>query len=63
MTAGDPFKLRDAALRAYILEITNAEANSANEGVPDQVPEAEAIRERNVDTFQATRADLNPFGT
>jgi hypothetical protein len=46
LTAGDPFKLRDAAIKMYELELSRARSNAANEEAADRLPEAEAIRAR-----------------
>ena len=46
ITGGDPFKLGDKADANYMAEISNARANAMNEEQPDDLPEAEFIRER-----------------
>lgn len=46
LTGGDPFKLGEAALAKYSLEIGNAKANSSNEDQPDEEVESEFIRAR-----------------
>lgn len=46
LTAGDPFKLRDAAAQLYRAEIAKANASAFNESQPEQPPDAELIRER-----------------
>lgn len=47
LTAGDPFKLGERAAQFYNLEISNAQANSANEEQPDIQPDSEFERARN----------------
>lgn len=46
ITKGDPFKMRDAALKMYQMELSKAHANAANEEQPDREPESEFIRAR-----------------
>ncbi len=46
MTAGDPFKLGDRAMRFYEYEISKAKATSANEQQDEEEPDSEFIRER-----------------
>lgn len=46
LTAGDPFKLRDSAMRMYGLELGRARSNDANENAPDLPPDADMIRAR-----------------
>lgn len=46
LTAGDPYKLGQAALQMYFNAIRNASANAANEEQPDLPVEAEWIRAR-----------------
>ena len=46
LTGGDPFKLGLRALQLYVQEISMAQASAGNETVPDQLPDAEAIRAR-----------------
>lgn len=46
VTGGDPFKMGQRALQLYVAEITNAQANAANEEQEPQEPQSEFIRER-----------------
>lgn len=46
VTAGDPFKLGERALRMYQLEMSMAQASDVNEEQPDVLPESEFIRGR-----------------
>jgi len=46
VSGGDPFNLKAAAARSYILALTRAEANDINEQQDEEHPEAEAIRAR-----------------
>jgi len=46
LTAGDPFKLGERAMRMYQMEISKATATSFNEEQPEQLPDSEFIRAR-----------------
>lgn len=46
LTAGDPFKMGDRAMKMYQYEISKATATSFNEEQPDQDPDSEFIRAR-----------------
>lgn len=46
VTGGDPFKLGDAAAQKYILFLSKAEKNAANEEQPDMQRESEFVRTR-----------------
>ena len=46
LTAGDPFKLGERALQLYLREISNAQANAANEEQAEEPVESEFIRGR-----------------
>jgi len=50
LTAGDPYKLGQRAQENYMLEISRAQANAANEEQPDQPVESEFVRARNGDS-------------
>lgn len=46
ITGGDPFKLKDEAMKSYQIELSLARANSADEEQPEEEPESEFIRAR-----------------
>lgn len=46
LTAGDPFKMGERAMRLYQFELSKAQANALNEEQVEQDPQAEMIRER-----------------
>ncbi|TXH59160.1 MAG: hypothetical protein E6Q97_00415 [Desulfurellales bacterium] len=46
LTAGDPFKLGERAMRLYAYELSKAQSNAANEEQPDEPPESEFTRGR-----------------
>lgn len=46
LTAGDPFKLADSAMKNYEMEIGKAKATAANEEQEENAPESEFIRGR-----------------
>jgi hypothetical protein len=46
LTAGDPYKLGERALRLHSLEISKAEATSFNEEQAEEAPESEMVDER-----------------
>lgn len=46
LTAGDPFKLGDAALKMYQIEVGRAISSAFNEEQPGPIPESELIRVR-----------------
>ena len=46
LTAGDPYKLGERALRLHSLEISKAEATSVNEEQAEEAPESEMVDER-----------------
>lgn len=46
VTAGDPFKLGDRALKLYYIEISSAQKLAANEEQPVEPPDAEWVRDR-----------------
>lgn len=46
LTAGDPFKMGDRAMKMYQYEISKATATSFNEEQPDQLPDSEFVRAR-----------------
>lgn len=46
LTAGDPFKLNEAMLAMYKMEVSAASANAQNEQQPDQFPDSEFIQAR-----------------
>lgn len=46
LTAGDPYKLGDRAMRLYQFEVGKAQSNAANEEQVEQEPQSEFIRER-----------------
>lgn len=46
LAKGDPFKLGDAAMQKYDMEISRAKAASANEEQPDELPVSEFERSR-----------------
>lgn len=47
VTAGDPFKMAEKAIRAYEAAVSRATANSGNEEQPEEPPESEYITVRN----------------
>lgn len=47
LTAGDPYKLGDAATKNYLYEISKAKATAVNEEQKDKDPESEFISGRN----------------
>lgn len=61
LTGGDPFKLGNRAIQLYLQEISMAQASSGNETVPDQVPDAEAIRAREGLFLPPGRGNGTPF--
>lgn len=46
ITAGDPFKLGPQSWQMYLMMVNKAKANSVNEEQPDELPQAEWIRDR-----------------
>lgn len=46
LTGGDPFKLRDACIKLYQVELSSAQASALNEEQMEEDPEAESIRAR-----------------
>jgi hypothetical protein len=46
LSGGDPFKLGQVMERMYVLSITKAQANAANEEQPDEEPDSEFHRTR-----------------
>jgi hypothetical protein len=46
VAGGDPFKVGDAAMKNYMVEIEKARINSIREEQDDELPESEFIRER-----------------
>lgn len=61
LTGGDPFRLGQRALQLYVQEISMAQASAANESVPDQLPDAEAIRAREGEFLPPGRGRGTPF--
>jgi|SRR3990172_1300120 len=46
LTAGDPFKMGERAIRLYAFQIKNAEVSAVNEEQDEEEPESEFIRTR-----------------
>ena len=46
MTAGDPFKMGERAMKMYDYELRKAQSNAANEEQPDELPNSEFIEAR-----------------
>ena len=46
LTGGDPYQLQRQQLQLHLLEISKAQANSANEEQPDEIPVSEFERDR-----------------
>jgi hypothetical protein len=61
LTGGDPFKLGMRAVQLYLQEISMAQASAGNEAVPDQLPDAEAIRAREGEFLPPGRGRGTPF--
>lgn len=61
LTGGDPFRLGQRALQLYIQELSVAQSSAGNEGVPDQVPDAEMIRAREGIFLPPGRGRGEPF--
>lgn len=51
LTKGDPFKMREGALKLYQQQLSMAEQRSLNEEQAEQLPESEFVRAREADLF------------
>jgi len=51
LTKGDPFKMRETALKLYQAHLSMAEQRSMNEEQHEEVPESEFVRAREADIF------------
>lgn len=61
LTAGDPFKMGERALRFYLGEVAMARANAVNEQQDEELPDSEFIRARGDGTPSTTGQDATEF--